>query len=98
MTGYTKLLSDPATQRRFYVMLEATRVLGDDAFPVLVARLTDPKEPVETKLEYLRQLCYDGPPAFEKRGRAGELMRAFAATQPARDGGARGARVLSARS
>jgi len=82
LTPYTKLLSDLAAPDRAMTLLELTRVLGDDAFPLLQARLGDPKEPDAVKLTYFYQLCGAGPAVFEKPGRASELMRAFAAAHP----------------
>jgi len=82
LTPYTKLLSDPATPSRASALLEVTRVLGDDAIPLVRARLADPKEPAEGKEEFFRQMCYPGPSPFERPERARELTRAVAAGRP----------------
>jgi len=82
LTPYTKLLSDPNTPARALALLEVVRVLGDDAIPLLKARLGDPKEPAEGKEEFFRQMCYPGPSPFEHPDRARELMNAMAAGHP----------------
>lgn len=82
LTPYTKLLGNPTAPNRARALSEATRVLGDDALPLVRARLTDAKEPAEVKSEFFRTMCYPGSPPFAKPGRARELMYAFAAAEP----------------
>ncbi|HEU5076971.1 MAG TPA: hypothetical protein VFU02_22430 [Polyangiaceae bacterium] len=82
LTPYTKLLSDPKSPNRAVALLEAARVLGDDASGLVEGRLADPKEPAATKTEFFHTMCYPGPSPFTKPGRASDLMRAFAAARP----------------
>jgi len=82
LTPYSKLLGDPKQSDRAIALVEVARVLGDDGFPLVKARLGDPKELGDLKREFFYRICQGERTLFERRERGSELMRAFAEGRP----------------